>query len=204
MRRATLTSFGRQAAAFAPCGNKRLPQMVPRIAFVALALTFIAVGGQAETESAADDARLLGARRLLIPVVGVTRANLRDTFDERRGATRHEAIDIAAPRGTLVVAAGDGRVVKLFKSVPGGLTVYQFDPDEKFAYYYAHLDRYADRLAEGMLLKRGEALGYVGSTGNASSAAPHLHFAIFRLGPDRHWWKGTPINPYLFLNDAQR
>ena len=182
-----------------------MPQIVHRSAvYLALVFTFIAVGGQAESESAADDARLLAARRLLIPVVGVTRANLRDTFDERRGATRHEAIDIAAPRGTPVVAAGDGRVVKLFKSVPGGLTVYQFDPDERFAYYYAHLDRYADRLAEGMLLKRGDPLGYVGSTGNASPAAPHLHFAIFRLAPDRRWWTGTPLNPYPFLNDAGR
>ena len=180
-----------------------MPQIVHRIAvFIALVFTFIAVGAQAQKESTADDADLLAARRLLIPVVGAARANLRDTFDERRGATRHEAIDIAAPRGTPVVAAGDGRVVKLFKSVPGGLTVYQFDPDEKFAYYYAHLDQYAEGLAEGMILKRGDPLGYVGSTGNASPDAPHLHFAIFRLGPDRRWWAGTPLNPYPFLNDA--
>ncbi len=172
--------------------------------FVASIFTFIAVGVPAENETAAADAQLLAARRLLIPVVGVTRASLRDSFDERRGASRHEAIDIPAPRGTPVVAAGDGRVVKLFKSVPGGLTVYQFDTDEKFAYYYAHLDRYAEGLGEGKLLKRGERLGYVGSTGNASSAAPHLHFAIFRLGPDTSWWKGAPINPYPFLNDAMR
>ena len=182
-----------------------MPHIVHRsTVFVALIYTFIAFGAQAESESSADDAGLLGARHLLIPVVGITRANLHDTFDERRGATRHEAIDIVAPRGTSVVAAGDGRVVKLFKSVPGGLTVYQFDPDEKFAYYYAHLDLYAEGLVEGMMLKRGDPLGYVGSTGNASPAAPHLHFAIFRLGPDRRWWKGTPINPYPFLNDAMR
>ena len=178
-----------------------MPQIVHLIAvFIAFVFTSIAIGAQAASDSAADDAALLAARRLLIPVVGVTRANLRDTFDERRGATRHEAIDIAAPRGTPVVAVGDGRVAKLFKSVPGGLTVYQFDPDEKFAYYYAHLDQYAEGLAEGMLLKRGDPLGYVGSTGNASPDAPHLHFAIFRLGPDRRWWTGTPTNPYPFLN----
>jgi murein DD-endopeptidase MepM/ murein hydrolase activator NlpD len=74
--------------------------------------------------------------------------------------------------------------------------VYQFDPDEKSAYYYAHLDAYADRLKEGVVLKRGEVLGYVGTTGNAPPNAPHLHFAIFRLGPDKRWWKGTPIDPY--------
>ena len=182
-----------------------MPQIVHRIAvFIALVFTFIAVGAQAERESAADDAGLLAAHRLLIPVVGATRATLRDTFDERRGATRHEAIDIAAPRGTPVVAAGDGRLVKLFKSAPGGLTIYQFDPNEKFAYYYAHLDQYVEGLSEGMILKRGDPLGYVGSSGNASATAPHLHFAIFRLGPDRRWWTGTPINPYPFLNDAMR
>jgi murein DD-endopeptidase MepM/ murein hydrolase activator NlpD len=175
--------------------------MMHRIAvLLALLGTFLALGAQAESESAADDVRLLATRRLVIPVVGVTRSNLRDTFDERRGAIRHEAIDIAAPRGTPVVAAGDGRVVKLFKSAPGGLTVYQFDADEKFAYYYAHLDRYAEGLAEGTMLKRGDPLGYVGSTGNARLGAPHLHFAIFRLGPDRSWWKGTAINPYPFLD----
>jgi peptidoglycan LD-endopeptidase LytH len=171
---------------------------------VAVLAALVACSVQAESQSAADDARLLTAQRLLIPVVGVTRAELRDTFDERRGGSRHEAIDIPAPRGTRVVAVGDGRVVKLFRSKPGGLTVYQFDPDQNFAYYYAHLDRYADGLAEGAILKTGDLVGYVGSTGNAPSSAPHLHFAIFRLGPDRRWWEGTPINPYPFLNEAVR
>src|ERR1700694_5960671 len=179
--------------------------MMRRIAvLLALLGTSMALGAQAESESAADDARLLATRRLMIPVVGVTRSNLRDTFDERRGAIRHEAIDIAAPRGTPVVAAGDGRVVKLFKSAPGGLTVYQFDADEKFAYYYAHLDRYAEGLAEGMMLKRGDLLGYVGTTGNAPPKAPHLHFTIFRMGPEKRWWKGTAVNPYPFLNEYVR
>ena len=179
--------------------------LIRRIAvFVALVSAFVAFSAQADSPSAADDARVLAARRLLIPVVGVTRADLRDTFDERRGTSRHEAIDIAAPRGTSVVAVGDGRVVKLFRSKPGGLTVYQFDPDETFCYYYAHLDRYADGLAEGTILKAGDPVGDVGSTGNAAPSAPHLHFAIFRLGPDRRWWEGTPINPYPFLNEAAR
>jgi peptidoglycan LD-endopeptidase LytH len=107
-----------------------------------------------------------------------------------------------AARGTPVLATADGKVVKLFTSKPGGLTVYQFDPDERYAYYYAHLDRYAEGLAEGQTLRRGDLVGYVGSTGNASPDAPHLHFAIFRLGPERQWWKGTPVNPYPFLNAA--
>jgi peptidoglycan LD-endopeptidase LytH len=89
--------------------------------------------------------------------------------------------------------------VKLFNSVPGGLAVYQFDRDEQFAFYYAHLDRYAEGLKEGATLKRGDVLGYVGTTGNAPPNAPHLHFTIFKLGPDKRWWKGTPINPYPYL-----
>ena len=138
---------------------------------------------------------------LLIPVEGVAAAALRDTFGEPRGdaGRRHEAIDIAAPRGTPVLAVDDGPVVKLFTSRAGGLTVYQFDRDGRLAYYYAHLDRYADGLTEGMTLARGDPVGHVGSTGNAAHGSPHLHFAVFRLGPQRRWWQGTPVDPYPLL-----
>jgi peptidoglycan LD-endopeptidase LytH len=139
----------------------------------------------------------LGARDLKIPVEGVDRKDLRNTFAEARGARTHEALDILAPRGTKVRAVEDGHIQKLFTSKAGGLTIYQFDPSATFTYYYAHLDRYADGLGEGQLVKRGDVIGYVGSTGNASPDAPHLHFAIFRLGPEKRWWKGEPINPYL-------
>lgn len=137
---------------------------------------------------------------LLIPVTGIGARQLLDTFGDRRGAERaHEAIDIAAPKGTPVIAVDAGRIAKLFSSKPGGLTVYQFDPTERYAYYYAHLDSYAPGLAEGRVLKRGELVGYVGSSGNADPAAPHLHFAIFELGPEKRWWQGTAINPYPLL-----
>jgi murein DD-endopeptidase MepM/ murein hydrolase activator NlpD len=136
----------------------------------------------------------------------VAPADLRDTFGDGRdaGARPHEALDVMAPRGTPVLAVDEGRLVKLFTSVPGGLTLYQFDPSGRYAYYYAHLDRYADGLREGMTLQRGQLVGYVGSTGNANPDAPHLHFAIFRLGPERQWWKGTAVNPYPLLAKAQR
>ena len=150
-----------------------------------------------------DSAALLGSRRLIVPIAGIPRASLRDTFNEPRGARRHEAIDIIAPRGTPVVAVGDGRVAKLFDSVPGGRAVYLFDTDEKFAYYYAHLESYARGLKEGQPVRRGDLVGYVGTTGNATIGAPHLHFAIFRLGPERRWWQGTAVNPYGFLNDPE-
>ena len=139
---------------------------------------------------------------LLMPIAGVRREQLHDSFHESRGDGRkHEAIDIMSPKGTPVLAVAEGKVVKLFHSKAGGLTVYQFDPSETRAYYYAHLDAYAPGLAEGKRLARGDLVGYVGSTGNANPAAPHLHFAIFQLGPEKQWWKGTAINPYPLLID---
>jgi murein DD-endopeptidase MepM/ murein hydrolase activator NlpD len=142
------------------------------------------------------------AGKLLIPVEGMKLAQLTDNFDQPRGKERHhEALDIMAPKGSKVIAAADGKVVKLFNSKPGGLTVYQFDPTEKYAYYYAHLDRYAEGIKEGSVLKRGDLVGYVGTTGNAGTDAPHLHFAVVELTPKKEWWKGTPINPYPMLAD---
>ena len=142
---------------------------------------------------------------LLIPVEDVKPGELIDTFTQARagGARVHDAIDIMAPAGKKVFAVADGRIEKLFLSKPGGLTIYQFDPDGKYAYYYAHLQSYAPGLAEGQLVKRGDVIGYVGSTGNADPKAPHLHFAIMQLGADKRWWEGVAINPYpLFVPDA--
>jgi murein DD-endopeptidase MepM/ murein hydrolase activator NlpD len=155
---------------------------------------------------ATDDADIaqLRLRALMLPVQGLAVAQLTDTYTQARAAgAPHEALDIMAARGTPVMAVEDGKVAKLFLSKPGGITIYQFDPGSSYAYYYAHLDRYADGLAEGASLRKGEVIGYVGSTGNASPDAPHLHFAIFKLGPERQWWRGTPLNPYLVWRDAR-
>ena len=147
--------------------------------------------------SAADIAALT-AKRLTIPVAGVQAARLIDNYGEARsdGARAHQANDIMAARGTPVVAVEDGRIAKLFNSKLGGITIYQFDPSETYSYYYAHLDHYAAGLAEGQEVKRGQLIGYVGFTGDALESAPHLHFAIARLNPDKHWWDGSPIDPY--------
>ena len=146
----------------------------------------------------------LRGRNLTLPVTGISAAQLNDTYTQARAAgAPHEAIDIMAPTGTPVLAVEDGRIAKLFLSKPGGITLYQFDPDGMYAYYYAHLDRYADDIAEGVSVRKGQVIGYVGSTGNALPEAPHLHFAIFRLGPERQWWRGTPINPFLMWRDAK-
>ncbi len=137
---------------------------------------------------------------LLLPVAGVDPARVTDTFDDARGSERrHEALDIMAPAGTPVLAVADGTIEKLFTSERGGLTIYQFEPTGTYAYYYAHLQAYAPGIVEGQPVRRGDVLGTVGSTGNADPAAPHLHFAVFRLTPEKQWWTGEPINPYPLL-----
>jgi len=134
-------------------------------------------------------------------VQGVNANALTDTFNDARSQGRsHDAIDIMAPAGTPVLAVADGHVEKLFTSERGGLTIYQFEPTGRLAYYYAHLQAYAPNLAQKQSIKRGDILGYVGSTGNASPQAPHLHFAVFILGPEKRWWEGQAINPYPLLS----
>jgi murein DD-endopeptidase MepM/ murein hydrolase activator NlpD len=130
------------------------------------------------------------------PIGGLALADLRDMFEETHNGHPHEAIDIQEPRGTPVRAVVSGTVRKLFLSKPGGNTIYEFDEIEEYCYYYAHLDGYAEGLREGMRVERGEVIGFVGSTGNADSRTPHLHFAIFELGPEKQWWKGKAIDPY--------
>jgi len=138
---------------------------------------------------------------LAIPVAGVRAGQLSDTFTQARAHGRpHDAIDIMAPRGTPVLAAAEGTVEKLFFSHGGGgITVYIRSPDRAWIYYYAHLDRYAPGLVEGQHILRGEPIAFVGSTGDASPNAPHLHFAINRMAQGERWWQGTPINPYPLL-----
>ena len=133
-------------------------------------------------------------------MTGIKAEELTDTYDAARGAgRRHDAIDIMATEGSPVIAAADGKVEKLFNSVRGGVTVYVRSPDQKWIYYYAHLQRYAPGLHEGQDVKRGQVIALVGHTGDASPAGPHLHFAINSMAPGERWWNGTPINPYPLL-----
>jgi murein DD-endopeptidase MepM/ murein hydrolase activator NlpD len=137
--------------------------------------------------------------RLAPPLAGLDVSRLADTFNDSRDGHRHEALDIPAPRGTPVMAVAEGNVAKLFQSKQGGLTVYQFDDSRNWCFYYAHLDRYAPGLKESTLLRKGDVLGYVGTTGDAPPDAPHLHLAVFRLGPEKEWWKGTAVDPLPLL-----
>ncbi len=137
-----------------------------------------------------------GIPDLVSPIEGLKRSGLQDTYSQIHSGHPHEAIDIMEPRGTPVHAVAAGVIRKLFLSKPGGNTIYQFSDDQAYCFYYAHLDRYADGVREGARVKAGDVIGYVGSTGNANAAAPHLHFAVFTLGSSKEWWKGQPVNPY--------
>lgn len=134
---------------------------------------------------------------ILMPVEGVSASQLTDTFLAGRGKRRHEAIDILAPRGTPVVAAADGTVERAYFHRRGGLCVYQEDADGRHTYLYAHLDHFAPGIKAGSVLKRGDLVGYVGSTGNVHGS-PHLHFAVYETR-GRPWWLGKPVNPYPLL-----
>ena len=145
----------------------------------------------------------LADRNLRIPVEGILPERLVRSFAEARGGRVHEALDILAPRNTPVLAVEAGTIARLFYSNAGGNTIYQFDPAERYCYYYAHLERYADGLAEGQSVTKGQVIGYVGVSGNAPADTPHLHFAIFKLTAEKRWWEGTPIDPFDVLSRAQ-
>jgi peptidoglycan LD-endopeptidase LytH len=140
---------------------------------------------------------------LRVPIDGASIETFKGQFADRRehGNRPHEAVDILAPRNTPVHAVESGTIAKLFTSKAGGLTIYQFDPSGRLCYYYAHLERYADGLKDGQAVSQGDVIGYVGTTGNAPPNTPHLHFAVFELNADKHWWQGRPIDPYQVFKD---
>jgi murein DD-endopeptidase MepM/ murein hydrolase activator NlpD len=148
----------------------------------------------------ADDIERLRQRVLAVPVLGKYPADVANSFlDGRSGGRQHNAADIMAPRGTLVLSADDGVIRRLSRNALGGITIYATDPDERFVYYYAHLDGYAPELQVDQRVRRGDVLGYVGTTGNAPPSAPHLHFQIMRLLDRDRLWDGVPIDPKPFL-----
>jgi peptidoglycan LD-endopeptidase LytH len=162
-------------------------------------------GGVAPATSAAaptaDEREYFAAQPLMIPVAGVRPGTIRDSFNApRSGGRTHQAFDIMAPRGTAVIAASNGRIIGLRSNNLGGTTVYLLDDAERFVQYYAHLDAYAAGIREGMRVRQGQLLGYVGSTGNASPSAPHLHFQVLRVDRSRRdWWNGPAVDVREFL-----
>jgi peptidoglycan LD-endopeptidase LytH len=150
-----------------------------------------------DTAAAPTPTATTGRSKLRVPIDGFEVEAMRGGFDEARAGHQHEAVDLLAPRNTPVHAVEGGTVAKLFISKAGGITLYQFDPSGRVCYYYAHLERYADDIREGESIKQGQVIGYVGTSGNAPKNTPHLHFAVFELGPERQWWKGKAVDPYL-------
>lgn len=141
----------------------------------------------------------LRARNLGFPVEGASPKDLMDSFLDPRAEHLHHAVDILAARHSRVRAVDDGSIARLTASAAGGISIYQFDPAQRFCFYYAHLEGYAPGLKEGQKVGRGDVIGYVGTSGNAPRETPHLHFAIFRLDDPETWWTGTAINPYTLL-----
>jgi murein DD-endopeptidase MepM/ murein hydrolase activator NlpD len=178
-----------------------LPRSAPVITDTLVALDTggpIPVDTPARAIARQDELRALAAT-LTVPVAGVKVEDLLDTYNDMRGTRKHEAIDIPAPRGTPVLSATDGRILRRYSSERGGLMLYAADSSERFILMYAHLDGYADGVGDGTPVKRGQVIGYVGTTGNAPPNLPHLHFAIARSTNVSRWWEGTPVDPLPLL-----
>jgi murein DD-endopeptidase MepM/ murein hydrolase activator NlpD len=155
--------------------------------------------------STPEPANFIGRMDLIIPVAGVRPEQLLDTYSDARSEGRtHDAIDIPAAAETPVLAAADGKIVKLFQSERGGTTIYQLSSNQEMIFYYAHLSHYAEGLNEGNLVKQGDVIAYVGDTGNAGAGNYHLHFSIALVTDPKRYWEGTNINPYPLLQNRAR
>ncbi|HEY2907506.1 MAG TPA: M23 family metallopeptidase [Vicinamibacterales bacterium] len=177
-----------EAVAAAPAPTRAESQVAPKS---------VATSG---ASSAIDEVR---QHDLRVPIDGAVVQTFKGQFADRRenGNRPHEAVDILVPRNTPVHAVESGTIAKLFFSKGGGgNTIYEYDPSERYCYYYAHLERYADGLKNGQRVARGDVIGFVGTSGNAPPNTPHLHFAVFALGPTHQWWKGRPLDPYLVFS----
>lgn len=190
-----------------PPPNMSPPQITSSILLMSCALMLALIlpprlsppplGPQPQTATAAVFQRA----ELIVPVANLTANALTDTWGAARaGGRTHQGIDIMAAEGTPVLAAANGRLVRFFDSERGGVTIYQFDADERYVYYYAHLSARAN-VREGQSVLQGDVIGFVGRTGNATT--PHLHFEIQRLTPERKWWRAEAVNPYPYLLAGQ-
>lgn len=148
---------------------------------------------EAEKQQALGD---LKAKKLLMPLEKIDVERLKGSFYETHGGSQHKAVDILSPRNTPIHAVEDGTIARLFESRLGGHTIYEIDPSNRFVYYYAHLESYADGLKDGDAVKKGQVIGYVGTSGNAPPNTPHLHFSIGVMGPKKQTWKTFDIDPY--------
>ena len=97
----------------------------------------------------------------------------------------HHGVDYAAPAGTPVSSIGDGVVIKKAYQANGAGYYLKIKHNATYTTSYMHLQSYAKGIAEGVRVKQGQVIGYVGSTGIATG--PHLDFRVFK--------DGTPIDP---------
>jgi len=158
------------------------------------------------TAAGVADVEYLRMRRIMLPVAGADMSKVEDSFNEPRdgGERVHRALDILAPRGTPILSADDGKILRMTTSTLGGITMYTVDPDGRLVYYYAHMDHYNDAMSPGRAITKGDTLGYVGTTGNAPKDTPHLHFQVMRWPANGKYWNGDPIDPYEALGGVAR
>ncbi|HYH79865.1 MAG TPA: M23 family metallopeptidase [Longimicrobium sp.] len=172
---------------------------------LALVIYLVASGRELVVGFRARDTRTVAeSPRLAVPVAGVRRQELRDTYGAARSGGRgHLGVDIMAREGTPVLAAATGTIVKRDSSGLGGISLYQRDMDGRTIYFYAHLSRYRAGIKEGDLVRQGDVIAYVGHTGNAQASAPHLHFGVYTVTDPNRWWRGRDLNPYPLLTTPE-
>ncbi len=132
-----------------------------------------------------------------MPVRDLRARDIADSWGAPRdgGERKHRGIDLFAPRGTQIVAVADG-VIEFIGNYPKGGRCIWLSTDQGVLFYYAHLERWAVGIFEGMEVRKGEVLGYVGNTGNAITTPPHLHFGIYD--------DNEALNPYPILRRTGR
>jgi murein DD-endopeptidase MepM/ murein hydrolase activator NlpD len=173
--------------------------VVALLALLVSRVRFLPAGQASRVEAVRSSPAPPAASGLIVPVQGVPASALRSNWGEARGDgdREHHAIDILAPKGTPVLAAGSGTVEKRFESDLGGHTLYVRTSDRGTVHYYAHLDTIG--AAEGAAVRQGQPIATVGDSGSAAGGPPHLHFEVKRMAPGEHWWQGTNIDPYPLL-----
>jgi len=198
---ATVAACARPVLYYPPTDAPVAEPVRPAAAPVALSLP-----ASTAATSGMSDVEYLSFRKLLLPVAGANIAKVEDTFNEGRdgGERTHRALDILAPRGTPIVSADDGKILRMTSNTLGGITIYTVDPENRLVYYYAHLDHYNDAMSPGRTIVKGDTLGFVGTTGNAPKDTPHLHFQVMRWPADGKYWNGDPIDPYEALGGLTR
>lgn len=200
----SLCGLGTVSCARAHPGGPPTPEPVPVATPSPPSVTADSAAAPSAPPRATSAVALLGNRVLMVPVDGIEPGKVRDSYNARRGSGIHASIDILAPLGTPVIAADDGRILKLRWNASGGITIYALDREERVVYYYAHLDAYRDGLREGAPVTQGDLLGFVGATGNAPKEVPHLHFQVMRYRGNGQWWAGEPVDARPFLQQRGR